>query len=301
MKRNLLTSFTAAIALLLVTAGSAKTTQAASFDTGFQATLASENATGAIGEGGPYHVSVNPNNPGYAGLAPRIPNSNSTTGGVPFQRAFTEEVRGFSFVGGGTNGVLTVAQNSGGLISYTTTDVTNPVSNTFDSFGGNQRRLWTTNDPGANLLTATGQNFTGPGYRSFGDITATIDISGLGTGTANIFYGAFNGTPTVSAFMRDLDGVAADLLIADAHLSGDRANRAEYYVAELDFETDGIYDQIVYTWVANGTDNTGNGRFGGTVLTGSDFVATVPEPATATLAMLGLGGLAMRRRRSLVS
>lgn len=270
------------LAASVATALSTGVTNAATFITGFQGTLATEGAVGAIGEGGPYHVSVNPNNPGYAGLAPNP--------GTPFQRSFTKPVLGYSFVGGGTNGVLTIAQQSGGLITYTTT------STTWDSFGQNQRRLWTTNDPGANLLTATSPNFTGPGYRGgFVNATANIDISGLGSGTAYVFYGDFRGTPSLTAVMRDTDGNAPDITIANAHLNGDFANRGEYYVAELDFETDGIYDEIEYVWTANGDGGT-NGRFGGTVLTGEAFVATViPEPSS--LALLGLGGIAILLRR----
>ena len=137
------------------------------------------------------------------------------------------------------------------------------------------------------------RHFEGPGYRGgFVNATATIDISELASGTAYIFYGDFRGTPNISAVMRDSNGVAPDITIANAHLNGDFANRAEYYVAELDFVTDGIYDELVYVWNATG-DNGTNGRFGGTVLTG----VLIPEPSSAALIGLGGLGLLLRRRR----
>lgn len=268
---------------------------------GFQATLASEGNPLAKrpgstnnAEGGPYRVSVNPSNPGYATIgAANLP--GTSTAAPAFQRAFDEPIRAWRWVGGGANNVLTqnVRTDGSPRISYTTTDTV------FDGFAQDQLALWTTNNPGANLITtAVAPNFTGPGYRDFGQIAATIDVSGLGTGTVNIFYGAFNTRPTVSVVMKDLAGVAPDLTVANVHLNNDTANRGEYYVAEVDFSTDGIYDVIQYTWLSNGLNDTGNGRFGGTVLTGTTFVATVvPEPATASLALLGLGGLMMRRRR----
>jgi len=258
---------------------------AASLVVGFQATVGSEQNEDATSEGGPYHVSVNPNNPGYAAVAADLPNSGDPA--PDFQRPFTQPVQGYSFVGGGPNDVLTFdVRESGGLITYTTN------STTFDGFGQNQLQLWNATDPGADLTSpVTAPDATGPGYRGgFVDATALIDISALASGTAYVFYGDFRGTPSLSAVMRDLDGGAPDLAIADAHLNGDRANRGEYYVAELDFLNDAGYDQIEYTWLAGGDGGT-NGRFGGTVLTGSP----IPEPSS--IALLGLGALAFLRRR----
>jgi hypothetical protein len=84
--------------------------------------------------------------------------------------------------------------------------------------------------------------------------------------------------------MRDLDNMAADIVIANAHSladggNNDTADRAEYYLAEIDFVTDGFYDVIEYEWLSNGVDYTGNGRGLGTVLTGP---ATVAVNAFAT-------------------
>lgn len=259
---------------------------AASFLVGFQQTIGSEQATGATSEGGPYHVSVNPNNPGYAAKFWRMPNTN--TDGIPYQRPFTDPVQAWSWVGGPTNNVLTQNNQTdgSGRITYTTN------STTFDGFGQNQLQLWTTSDPGPDLINpATLRDSAGPGYRGgFVDATATINISGLTSGTVYVFYGDFRGRPSVSAVMRDSSGIAPDITIAEAHLNNDIANRGEYYVAELDFVTDGIYDEIAYTWLAGGDSGT-NGRFGGTVLT------AVPEPSTGLLGAIGCLFLLRRCRK----
>ena len=49
---------------------------------------------------------------------------------------------------------------------------------------------------------------------------------------------------------------APDITIANAHLNNDTANRTEYYLAEIDFVTDGVYDEIEFVWTSGG----GNGR-----------------------------------------
>jgi hypothetical protein len=254
----------AAVFIALIHPGSG-----ASFTVGFQATIGSEQnelsvrENGNNSEGGPYFVSVNPNHAGYAAIAADLPNSGDPA--PAFQRNFNFPVQAWSWVGGGPNGVLTQDQRTdgSGLITYETT------STTFDGFAQDQLTLWVASDPGPDLLNPENpRDFTGPGYRGgFVDATATIDVSGLGQGTVYVFYGDFRGTPSLSAILRDTDGVAPDLVIEEAHLNGDRANRAEYYCAELDFVTDGVYDEIEYVWTGNG-DNGTNGRFGGTVLTG---------------------------------
>ncbi|MFO7920483.1 MAG: hypothetical protein R6U99_06630, partial [Nioella sp.] len=115
------------------------TAHAGNLNVGFQETIASEeydavdNTYGDTTPGNFYHISVNPNNAGYASYI-ALDNDNSTPI-APYTRSFSDPVVGWSFIGGGTNGDLTVSEESGDRISWTTTDATDPVSNTFDSFG----------------------------------------------------------------------------------------------------------------------------------------------------------------------
>ena len=111
---------------------------AATISVGFQETVASEQNADASGPGRFYHISVNPSTPGYGSYAANDSSGNDL---ADYQRPFTDPVVGWSFIGGGTNGVLTVSNESGGLISWTTTDVTDPPTNTFDSFGQNEGAL----------------------------------------------------------------------------------------------------------------------------------------------------------------
>ena len=284
--------FASASLLLACVAGTAN---AGTITTTFQATIASEQHPTYAGEARYYHVSVNPSNPGTGSYAATIVGTNNPA--PTFVRPFAEPVVAYKFAGG-VNNDITVSAQAGGddaRIVFSTTDTS------FDGFGQQQAKLWTVTDPGSDIQTTIADPYnavadasaTG-GFRSLGGAVGTFDISGLATGAVNFYYGAFSSKPTISAIMRDLDGNAPDVIVADAHLNGDAANRTEYYLAELTFDSDnGVYDQIIVTWDSDGDGDlsTGNGRGVAAVLTGTE----VPEPGS--IALLGIGGLLMARRR----
>ena len=266
----------------------AATVHAASLDVDFQATIASEeNPTPAYtGEARFYHVSVNPANPGTGSYAATVVGTN--TPAPAFVRNFDGPVLAYKFAGGTDNNINAVAQQGGslggGIITFTTTD------SAFDGFGQQQAKLWTTTDPG-NDLRVTGatpsaifgatanSNATG-GWRSLSGATGTVDVSAIPAGSVHIYYGDFNAKPTLSIVMRDTAAVdpAPDITIANAHLNDDTANRTEYYLAEVDFVTDGIYDEVQFVWTSGG----GNGRGLAAVVTEAvaDAIAPTLDPAS---------------------
>jgi hypothetical protein len=273
------------------------TANAASLITDFQTTISSEQNANATGEGRFYHVSVNSSNSGTGWYAADL--ANSGTDGPAGSRLYTEDVVSYSFVGGTNNNINGISRQGGtSTISWATTDTA------FDGFAQDQGKLWTTTDPGTDIASSIGAtaaaDFSISGHRSLGGAAATFDITGLATGSVNLYYGAFGSKPTVTAVMTGAgqpDLFLGNSLIssADAHLNGDSANRSEYYLAEMDFVTDGLYDTIVVTWDSDGDGDlaTGNGRGVGTVLTGTAL--PIPEPSTT--AFLGLAGLALIIRR----
>jgi hypothetical protein len=248
--------------------------------TDFQATIASEeNPTPAFtGEARFFHVSTNPANPGTGSYAATIVGTN--TQAPAFVRNFDGPVLAYKFAGGTNNVITAVAQQGGslggGIITFTSTDAL------FDGFGQQQAKLWTSTDPGndikvtgatpAAIYGAVANTNTTGGWRSLNDATGTIDVSSIPAGSVHIYYGDFGAKPTLSVVMRDtaLVDPAPDLTIANAHLNNDTANRTEYYLAEVDFVTDGVYDEVKFVW----TSGAGNGR-------GLAVVVTEAAPADA--------------------
>jgi len=281
------TAFVTATSALL-----ACSANAASLAVDFQATLASEQHPDYSGEARFYHVSVHPSNAGIGSFAATAVGSNSPA--PSYTRLFDNEVVAYKWVGGTNNDIsgVSLAGGESARIGYTTQDTT------FDGFGQNQLKFWDATDPGSDIATGGADPFNvntfdaNPGgYRSFGGAVGTVDVSGLLVGSLYVFYGAFNATPTLSAVLKDTDGVAPDLVISNAHLNGDQANRTEYYVAEIDFETDGVYDTIEFEHLANGTDYSGNGRGLGSLLIGSEnpppFLTLQVDTVTGAMSILG--------------
>jgi hypothetical protein len=247
------------------------TPTAASLLTDFQATIASEQHPTYAGEARYFHVSVNPANAGTGSYAATVTGTPDNIPAPVFVRNYTDPVLSYKFAGGAENllGTMGVGMSGGdaSLITHTTQD---PA---YDGFAQQQAKVWDATDPGADLATG-GTPFTAVAdknaglFRSLGGAVGTVNISGLASGSVHIYYGSFSAKPSVRVTMRDLDNVAADIVLANVHLNNDTANRSEYYLAEIDFVTDGFYDVIEYEWLANGLDYTGNGRGIGTVLTG---------------------------------
>jgi hypothetical protein len=196
-------------------------------------------------------------------------------------------VLAYKFAGGTNNLITAVAQEGGtlggGIITFTTTDTS------FDGFGQQQAKLWTSTDPGndikvtgatpAAIFGATANATATGGWRSLSDATGTIDVSSIAAGSVHIYYGDFSAKPSVSIVMRDtaLVDPAPDITIANAHLNNDTANRTEYYLAEVDFVTDGVYDEVEFVWTSGG----GNGRGIAVVVTEAvaDAVPPTLDPA----------------------
>lgn len=279
------------IGLLLGFGTAAGAAHAASLDVDFQATIASEENPhpAYAGEARFYHVSVNPANPGTGSYAATIVGTNNQA--PAFVRNFDGPVRAYKFAGGAgnNNNISGIAQQGGtlggGIITFTTTDTA------FDDFGQQQAKLWTTTDPGNDIRvtgatpyviygTAANTNATG-GWRALSGATGKIDVTAIPAGSVHIYYGDFNAKPTLTLVMRDTAPVdpAPDITIANAHLNNDTANRSEYYLAEVDFVTDGIYDEVEFVWTSGAVPGNGRGLAVVVTETVADAVAPTLDPA----------------------
>ncbi|MCH7229062.1 DUF6288 domain-containing protein, partial [Haloferula sp. A504] len=236
----------------------------ASLTVDFQATLSSQSNANCNGEGRYYHVSLIGPNPGTGSFCANIPGTNDPA--PPFVRNYDGPVEFYKFAGNSNSDITAVSQSSGASaanITLTTDDTA------FDSFGQNLTKLWDSTDPGPDLkvgeLLSASSDTQATGWRDLGGAVVTVDVSTVpgGAGSVHFYYANYNGKPTVTVTMRDTDAIEPDIVIADAHLNGDTANGgAETYLAEIDFVTDGVYEEIEFLFDANSTGTTasGNGR-----------------------------------------
>ena len=150
--------------------------------------------------------------------------------------------------------------------------------------------LWVTTASNGNNFDTTADIFSGATSPVAGTsvnnldqgATGSVDISGLASGTVYFIYGAYRSKPSFSISMGATD-------LGDVHAAGvnDSANNNEWYIAEVDFVNEG--DQTSIDWeLAAGS----NGRWSGIVVAN-----TTPIPEPGSLALLGLGGLLIARRR----
>ena len=253
---------------LLLAAGLVTQTYAAStFAIGEQIDLSSSNAPASDAS---FNISVNENYQGFKGDG-----NNSSGTLVSTNTTFNNPIEAYRFWHNPTSTTIGTLTQSGGLISdITTTDASYQIQ----SFAN----IWETTDPNGNLYSSTRDYAASVGNLDQG-ATGSIDISGMSAGSIYFFYGAYRSTASLSLAMTG-SGSASDLTISELH-NGDFANNNEFYVGRVDFVNEDGYSSIDWN-LASGF----NGRFSGIVVT-----TAVPEPSS--LALLGLSGLALLRRR----
>lgn len=127
------------------------------------------------------------------------------------------------------------------------------------------------------------------------DLSGSINLSGLQSGTIHLIYGTFNDAVEVTANMND--GVD-DLLVTDLS-GGSFANgvgmpgQSGHILTSYTFDTTDGFD--TFTWQQINADTDGSrARFSGVMIT--DAVA-VPEPGTLGLVAIFGGGVLFIRRR----
>jgi hypothetical protein len=155
---------------------------------------AAHSAILAVGQSliiGSQDHSSKPGNPAYniclngakAGFAAINYQTTDQVDGPDFTVAFTEAIQGYRFVMANPANTIATMTSKGVSISMTTT------GNGFDSHNSTTAKIWVTSNPGADLeKPATSPDFSA-GMRGIKNISGSINISGLTSGTVYFFYG----------------------------------------------------------------------------------------------------------------
>jgi len=223
----------------------------ASLVVGKSLTIGSQNHSSKPA-GTSYNVSLTGDKPGFAAI---IYQTADQVDGPAFTVAFADAIQGYHFVTTKPAKMIGTVISSGVSISITTSDTG------FDSFGSYPAKIWVTSNPGPDLeKPANGPDFSA-GIRSIRNVSGSIDISGLASGTVYFFYGGYRCKPSITAAMIDTDGSGPGILVPDFH-NGDFANNGERYMSSLTFVNDAGYDTIEYDFSAS------TGTWEGVVVTG---------------------------------
>ena len=218
-------------------------------------------------------ISVTPGSEGYS-----TGTNGLGTGGLDgsfnntiLDYAFYTSTGGLSESLGGAANLIGAPTNSGGVGSDPTT-----------------LDIWTTNTPNAGLNNPNQNSYARPV-----DITASVDISGLDSGSLYMFFGVRVGTGDTYDISFTLSGDGqSDVVLTETGINASSQGAVSnntFFVYRADFSDAGDYDTLTFFYDKNPGNNAVQSRFGGVVLTG------VPEPGS--LALLGLGGLLMAHRR----
>ncbi|MDA7887019.1 PEP-CTERM sorting domain-containing protein [bacterium] len=223
------------------------------------------------------------NDRGLGGSEPGAPTSQTTLG--------DGTVLSYNFVGNeGTGSALTTYASGGSRTPTPTAPAANVHGN-----GEDWANVWTTNDPGAALdFSGSTKNHNPTGiagavntFARAAEVDGSIDITGLASGDIYIPHGTFINQWTLTLTMSgpgQTDVVAFDT----QDVNGPGTNLG--WITNFTFTNEGQYDTISYNYTNADRDGS-RARFMGVVLTPQ----AIPEPSS--LALLGLAGLGLLRRR----
>jgi hypothetical protein len=183
-----------------------------------------------------YNVYLTGAKPGFAAT---IYQTTDKVDGPAFTVDFSGTIQGYHFFTTKPANTIGTLISKGVSISATTT------STKFDTFGSPPGKIWVTSNPGADLFKpATGPDLFA-GIRDLTNVSGSIDISGLASGTVYFFYGAHRSKPSITAGMIDSDGPEPAIMLLEFH-NGDSANNGERYMSSLTFVNDAGYDTIEF-------------------------------------------------------
>ncbi len=193
---------------------------------------------------------------------------------VPLTNTFGDgTVTDYNFIGNsGTGSALTTYASGGaGLIPTPTAPAANVHGN-----GENWSNVWTTTDP-VGFTTAKNHNPTGVAgaantFARCANVSGTIDISGLESGTVYIPHGTYVNNWTLTLTMT---GPGQTPLAATDTQGGNGPSTNYGWITDFNFADASLYDTITYTYINADSDGS-RARFMGVIIDGSLLASTPP-------------------------
>ena len=163
--------------------------------------------------------------------------------------------------------------------------------------GENWSNVWTTTDPAGFTTTKDFTNGAVPNtFARSADVTGTIDISGLESGTVYIPHGTYINQWNLTLTM---SGPGQPVRVARDAQTSNGAGTNFGWITDFSFDNPGLlYDTISYSYYNADRDGS-RARFMGVILDGT--TPAIPEPMTMLavgMGITGLGGYIRKRRRA---
>lgn len=201
-----------------------------------------------------FDVSVYPSNNGFRCADKSI---NET-----FGVNVGDSIQGYSFITKVGSEIQSYASDVGDSITYGPY-VLSPEFVTRED----PQNLWTGTDPGSPDWVTTADHTTNTGVGTFYSLQASVDISGMTSGSVYFFYAAYRATPYFDLALKDSDGLVSSTTIVGVG-DEDAAQGEEWYCKRIDFSDAADYESLEVFFSSSLYNGNPNCRFAGIVLVG---------------------------------
>lgn len=216
-----------------------------------------------------FNISVFPGKAGYEG------DDESPVASGTFGDGTVVDYRFFSSP---NNAIFSYADGGAGLVGMASC----PPSN-INGEGESWSDLWTTNDPGVGYNTTPNFPTTVNTFARSANISGSIDISGLESGTVYIPHGTFINDWTLSLTMT---GPGQPILSASDTQGGNGPSTNFGWITDFSFTDAALYDTISYTYTNGDTDGS-RARFMGVILDGTAVALSPPVVINGSASNIG--------------
>ena len=218
---------------------------------------------------GAFNLSVFPGKAGFDAF-----NESPVTSGVFGDGTVID----YRFFHSPSDAISSYADSGAGMIG----GASSPAANIWDA-GLRWAHLWSTNDPGVSYNTTPNVSTADITFARSANLTGSIDISGLDSGTIYIPHGTFINQWDLTLTMT---GPGQPTLTTSDFQNSNGPSVNYAWITDFSFTDAALYDTVTYTYTNQDLDGS-RARFMGVILDGIATANTPPEVANISASEIG--------------